>query len=587
MSDGHNEEDEPGYMTCDATVPLLSKSTARIQSAVQQPEQSCSLATNPLTKISKVLTQDQIDRRMSYVEDNSQFSPAQEQFPTDASSSQNNPACDKVCKITFAGRKEGRAAEGLIALHKHYEELVSLMEDSKATDKEPGSSTQRVRISKLRPDFSELEKDHLMHRALFNTKAAQICTENTLNARMQLEKSEKLEPTIKMASSSTPQVPEDPSFGTGVHTLMHCESALTLATDSIPSLRMLANTENTDARHVAGQRSDKVPYKTDVCCRESIEKYSESTDSAHYDVQTSKTLKDDNYCEIFGEKEVIKSKNYMKVNSTKVKALERCALVPAFAESQVLPDQSNIDQETRAASVVSELEACPFQISAFLQNERRKENTGRLDTTPSDCQGTNSTSNCACFIQSEHRQSSREAGDAECSVKDNVGTIDSCCREGSSHVEEKSSKMTDTKDVAVSPPDMSIAAGYGPLCKVVASLAVRASLRRWALCGASCVAAIASGPEEEGAFGRIYRLRDGPSSEFALKVFKTLQSRSARGSLASTACNSNGKSAYGIQGSTLANIQALVELFHLLRCKDLEQVKRLTSRGIVYWNQEL
>ncbi len=119
--------------------------------------------------------------------------------------------------------------------------------------------------------------------------------------------------------------------------------------------------------------------------------------------------------------------------------------------------------------------------------------------------------------------------------------------------------------------------GLGILCAVIVQLSARAELRRWTLFGSSCAEAVRTAPAEEGAFGRIYRLRDGPGSALALKIFKSFQGQGVRSSAGNEITASAGSL------SDTGRLSALVELFHLLRCRDLEQASSVLRTLILIY----
>jgi hypothetical protein len=101
--------------------------------------------------------------------------------------------------------------------------------------------------------------------------------------------------------------------------------------------------------------------------------------------------------------------------------------------------------------------------------------------------------------------------------------------------------------------------GLTTLCNIVVKLSERANLKRWSLSEGPCAEAIRIGPQDQGAFGRIYCLNEKNGFKNALKIFKLPSKRSS---------SSEQEGCPWAASRTLA----LVELFHLLRCRDLEQV---------------
>jgi hypothetical protein len=105
------------------------------------------------------------------------------------------------------------------------------------------------------------------------------------------------------------------------------------------------------------------------------------------------------------------------------------------------------------------------------------------------------------------------------------------------------------------------------LCSVLNHLAGLAQLRRWAIDDATCAAAVMDGPKDQGRHGMLYKLSDGSGPALALKVFK------AGPQPADSGGDGEGSSdRLPVPLSLQVAPPSLLELFHLLRCRDIEQV---------------
>ena len=137
-------------------------------------------------------------------------------------------------------------------------------------------------------------------------------------------------------------------------------------------------------------------------------------------------------------------------------------------------------------------------------------------------------------------------------------------RDGGDVGEPTSQPLAELAHVAIDGVERGEAAGLEGLCGVVGRLAGQGHVRRWAVGDAACVEAARGGPLDEGRYGRVYRLGDGAGRTLALKLYKRRR-RGAEGG------DRDGRDGAGSGGRGAAG---LAEMFHLLRCRDVEQVRR-------------
>ena len=105
------------------------------------------------------------------------------------------------------------------------------------------------------------------------------------------------------------------------------------------------------------------------------------------------------------------------------------------------------------------------------------------------------------------------------------------------------------------------------LCSVLNHLAGRAQLRRWTLEDAVCATAVMAGPKDQGRHGLLYKLSDGTGPALALKLFKACPPLADYGF-----GGEGGSDRLVVSPSLQAAPPSLLELFHLLRCRGIEQV---------------
>ena len=356
------------------------------------------------------------------------------------------------------GRRDGRAAESLIMLRQHYDDLLTFVIEKRRLHRTEGNSQAQVyqdRVLKLRPEFSEWGKDPLMSWASSEEAKIEEVLKDSEGVSVNMAKTFQSDNNELVAGCHAKSSQE--TIQIAVHALDKME---------VDDMRL--------------STSDSSSQSTNL-----ISTFQES----EHDQSTSKTL-----CGNVGQN------------------LTNGQIAPA---SDVPENARGFDQSQ--------------------PNPGLESNSILLDAKDGACKSSN------------------------VSVLSNISTLEQC---GSILLNQSSSL-----DVP----------GLEPLCMVISKLAQRASLRWWILSSPPCAAALHAGPVEEGAFGRIYRFLDEhtSSSEYALKIFKIPSSRpqpTQRYSNSEFDANDLVVSIPGRPNATVSRLSALAELFHLLRCRDLEQV---------------
>jgi hypothetical protein len=496
------------------------------------------------------------------------------------------------------GRKDGRAAEGLLALYRHYTDLVSFVEEdrSKPSFRLSDSVFQRDGVPRLQPEQMNWNKDPLMKWAFSETSSdsesvsflpedvhvngADITSPSICYAAKQCRQLSSCSPTLTNFYLSASNTSSNYSIHTVENQDLVCHSSesdiLPIKYSNAVSFSPGLDSENSrntvcqpahqygDAVIMSKLQREDAGFETGATvaatCLSNLNVKTEHLVAVGgvYNDHSTSDIAIPAINGIFNEcNDSIHTIKKLNVSNDSVDSAENSGSNTVISSVAVLPS-------TNHPQITDTRKNHPVYSGIILEVD----SSGLHSSLPKIAQ-----ENTKVLTRTSARAKTRNHSSIEIGNEIITESSKQCSDSLSPIAAQRSQHTSQALEPTILPTPVGnvTPSGLGILCAVVVQLSQRAELRRWTLYGASCAEAVRTAPAEEGAFGRIYRLRDGPSSALALKIFKSIQGQIVRSS-----AENDSNTCAGLL-SDACRLNALVELFHLLRCRDLEQASNMLN----------